>query len=129
VQHSVHRQPRRRGAFLVLQRTRQACFSCPRRLETAIVFSLSWPPVSAVGDSSILPNALQTDENELRSIFGTQPGFRQIKLNRGARGITCFVEFTDVASAMTVHQSQQVSKASHNSNAEHGTQGARLHVQ
>lgn len=56
----------------------------------------------------VLSAHVQTDENELRSIFGTQPGFRQIKLNRGARGITCFVEFSDVASAMAVHQSQQV---------------------
>lgn len=51
---------------------------------------------------------LQTDENEVRNIFNSQPGFRQIKLNRGQRGITCFVEFSDVASAMAVHQSQQV---------------------
>jgi len=48
-----------------------------------------------------------TDEVELRSIFGSQPGFRQIKLNRGARGITCFVEYDDVVNAMAVHQSQQ----------------------
>jgi hypothetical protein len=48
-----------------------------------------------------------TDENEVRNIFNSQPGFRQIKLNRGQRGITCFVEFSDVASAMAVHQSQQ----------------------
>lgn len=48
-----------------------------------------------------------TDENELRQIFGGLAGFRQIKLNRGGRGITCFVEFSDVASAMAVHQSQQ----------------------
>jgi hypothetical protein len=44
----------------------------------------------------------------VRNIFSSQPGFQQIKLNRGQRGITCFVEFSDVASAMAVHQSQQV---------------------
>lgn len=56
---------------------------------------------------------MQTDEAELRSIFGSQPGFRQIKLNRGARGITCFVEYDDVVNAMAVHQSQQVCLRSH----------------
>ena len=36
-------------------------------------------------------------------------GFRQLKLVRGARSITCFVEFADVATAMAVHNSQQAS--------------------
>ena len=35
-------------------------------------------------------------------------GFRQLKLVRGARSITCFVEFSDVTTAMAVHNSQQV---------------------
>lgn len=52
-------------------------------------------------------NGLQTDETELRTMFGSQPGFRQIKLNRGARGLTCFVEYDDVVNAMAVHQAQQ----------------------
>ncbi|KAK9820013.1 hypothetical protein WJX72_005117 [[Myrmecia] bisecta] len=46
-------------------------------------------------------------EVELRGIFSVLPGFRQLKLNRGAKSVTCFVEFSDVASAMAVHQSQQ----------------------
>jgi hypothetical protein len=49
-----------------------------------------------------------TSEDELRALFAHQPGFRQLKLVRGQRSITCFVEFGDVASAMAVHQSQQV---------------------
>lgn len=49
-----------------------------------------------------------TNEDELRGLFVGQPGFRQLKLVRGARSVTCFVEFSDVASAMGVHQSQQV---------------------
>ncbi|BDA43084.1 probable cell wall integrity protein scw1 at C-terminar half [Coccomyxa sp. Obi] len=48
-----------------------------------------------------------TNEDELRGLFVGQPGFRQLKLVRGARSVTCFVEFSDVASAMSVHQSQQ----------------------
>ncbi|KAK9811958.1 hypothetical protein WJX73_003005 [Symbiochloris irregularis] len=46
-------------------------------------------------------------ESELRNIFGTQPGFCQLKLNRGLKSVTCFVEYTDIASAMAVHASQQ----------------------
>ena len=38
-------------------------------------------------------------------------GFRQLKLVRGARSITCFVEFGDVTTAMAVHNSQQVMTA------------------
>lgn len=47
-------------------------------------------------------------ETELRSIFASQPGFCQLKLNRGAKSVTCFVEFVDVPTAMAVHASQQV---------------------
>jgi hypothetical protein len=50
----------------------------------------------------------QAAEAELQQLFGSSPGFQQIKLNRGPRGVTCFVEFTDVASAMAVHQAKQV---------------------
>lgn len=39
-------------------------------------------------------------------------GFRQLKLVRGARSITCFVEFSDVTTAMVVHNSQQVMRPS-----------------
>lgn len=46
-------------------------------------------------------------ETELRSIFASQPGFCQLKLNRGAKSVTCFVEFVDVPTAMAVHASQQ----------------------
>lgn len=49
-----------------------------------------------------------TNEDELRGLFAGQPGFRQLKVVRGARSVTCFVEFSDVATAMAVHQSQQV---------------------
>ena len=47
-------------------------------------------------------------EAELLELFAGSPGFVQIKLNKGMRGVTCFVEFTDVASAMAVHQAKQV---------------------
>ena len=48
-----------------------------------------------------------TSEVELRALFQNQPGFQQLKLNRGGKGPTCFIEFGDVASAMSVHQTQQ----------------------
>ncbi len=47
-------------------------------------------------------------EAELRQLFGTLAGFRQLKLIRGARSVTCFVEFNDLPSAMACHQNQQV---------------------
>ncbi len=47
------------------------------------------------------------NEGELRAIFSPAPGFSQLKMVRSSRNTTCFVEFTDVASAMMVHQSQQ----------------------
>lgn len=46
-------------------------------------------------------------EAELRQLFGTLAGFRQLKLIRGARSVTCFVEFNDLPSAMACHQNQQ----------------------
>lgn len=48
------------------------------------------------------------NEPELRQLFGTLAGFRQLKLIRGARSVTCFVEFADLPSAMACHQNQQV---------------------
>ena len=50
----------------------------------------------------------QVSEQELRSLFGSQPGFTQLKLNRGAGNITCFVEFLDLPTAMACHAGQQV---------------------
>jgi len=48
-------------------------------------------------------------EAELQQLFGGAPGFQQVKMNRGPRGTTCFVEFSDVATAMAAHQQHQVS--------------------
>ncbi|KXZ46573.1 hypothetical protein GPECTOR_42g782 [Gonium pectorale] len=47
------------------------------------------------------------DEKELHAIFSCQPGFKQIKLLRQARHISCFVEFMDTPSATAVHASLQ----------------------
>ncbi|CAD7703351.1 unnamed protein product [Ostreobium quekettii] len=46
-------------------------------------------------------------KQELEALFAHQPGFKQMKLVRAPRCINCFVEFTDLASAMAVHQSLQ----------------------
>ncbi|EIE26934.1 hypothetical protein COCSUDRAFT_12206, partial [Coccomyxa subellipsoidea C-169] len=62
------------------------------------------PPCNTLFIGNLSEN---TNEDELRGLFVGQPGFRQLKLVRGARSVTCFVEFSDVASAMGVHQSQQ----------------------
>ena len=50
----------------------------------------------------------QVIESELQQLFGGAPGFQQVKMNRGPRGTTCFVEFSDVATAMAAHQQHQV---------------------
>ena len=52
-------------------------------------------------------------EAELRTLFGSQPGFTQLKLNRGGGNITCFVEFIDLPTAMACHSGQQVGAACH----------------
>jgi hypothetical protein len=57
------------------------------------------------------PYAAQVDEAELQVLFSSMPGFSQLKVQRGPRGVTCFCEFQDVASAMAVHQQQQVSSS------------------
>ena len=36
-----------------------------------------------------------------------QPGFQQLKLVRGPKGVSCFIEFGDVLTAMAVHDAQQ----------------------
>lgn len=59
-------------------------------------------------------------EAELRGLFAHQPGFLQLKLVRGTRSTSCFVEFADVASAMAVHQSQQVREGAILASSERG---------
>jgi hypothetical protein len=46
-------------------------------------------------------------EDELRAVFGPQPGFQQLKVVRSPRGISAFIEFSDVATATAAHDSQQ----------------------
>ncbi|KAI8464985.1 MAG: hypothetical protein J3K34DRAFT_388206 [Monoraphidium minutum] len=46
-------------------------------------------------------------DTELRALMSSQPGYRQMKLFKGPRSTTAFVEFSDVTSAMMVHQTLQ----------------------
>ncbi|KAG7672028.1 putative Cell wall integrity protein scw1 [Nannochloris sp. 'desiccata'] len=46
-------------------------------------------------------------EDELRAVFGPQPGFQQLKVVRSPRGISAFIEFSDVTTATSAHESQQ----------------------
>jgi hypothetical protein len=55
-----------------------------------------------------LVRCVQANEQELQTLFGAIAGFRQMKLNHGARGITCFVEYEDVLTAMEAHKNLQV---------------------
>ncbi|XP_073144183.1 uncharacterized protein [Henckelia pumila] len=47
------------------------------------------------------------NEEELRVLFGAQPGFKQMKIIRQERHTVCFIEFEDVNSAAHVHHSFQ----------------------
>ena len=46
-------------------------------------------------------------EDELRAVFGPQPGFQQLKVVRSPRGISAFIEFADVSTATSAHETQQ----------------------
>ncbi|XP_024516969.1 cell wall integrity protein scw1 isoform X2 [Selaginella moellendorffii] len=48
-----------------------------------------------------------TSEAELRGLFSSQPGFRQMKVLRQGRSTVCFIEFVDVNTAMAVHTNLQ----------------------
>eukprot|EP00249_Psilotum_nudum_P007051 c20272_g1_i1 orf=522-1514(+) len=48
-----------------------------------------------------------TTEAELRGIFSSRPGFRQMKVLRQGKSTVCFIEFLDVNNAMAVHNSLQ----------------------
>lgn len=41
------------------------------------------------------------------SAINLQPGFLQLKLVRGPKGLSCFIEFNDVATATACHDRQQ----------------------
>ncbi|XP_010545616.1 PREDICTED: U2 small nuclear ribonucleoprotein B'' [Tarenaya hassleriana] len=47
------------------------------------------------------------NEEELRSLFSAQPGFKQMKVLRQERHTVCFIEFEDVNSATNVHHTLQ----------------------
>ncbi|KXZ44988.1 hypothetical protein GPECTOR_60g767 [Gonium pectorale] len=47
------------------------------------------------------------NEKELRMLFASIPGFRQMKLAQDPRGVICFVEFRDLESAAAVHSALQ----------------------
>lgn len=58
---------------------------------------------------SLLPAPLQVSETELRGLFGSQQGFRTLKIAKGPKSTTAFVDFDDVPSSMAVHHALQVS--------------------
>ncbi|KAF6258766.1 hypothetical protein COO60DRAFT_1691111 [Scenedesmus sp. NREL 46B-D3] len=48
-----------------------------------------------------------TSEQELRTLLSSQPGYRQLKMVRGSKSTTAFVEFGDVGTAIMVHSALQ----------------------
>jgi hypothetical protein len=49
----------------------------------------------------------QVSELELLHLLSVQPGYKQMKLVRGPRQVSCFVEFEDTGSATAVHNAYQ----------------------
>ncbi|WCJ28510.1 RNA-binding (RRM/RBD/RNP motifs) family protein [Euphorbia peplus] len=47
------------------------------------------------------------NEDQLRSLFSVQPGFKQMKVLRQERHTVCFIEFDDLNSATNVHRNLQ----------------------
>eukprot|EP00245_Coleochaete_scutata_P018677 TRINITY_DN9848_c0_g1_i3.p1 TRINITY_DN9848_c0_g1~~TRINITY_DN9848_c0_g1_i3.p1 ORF type:complete len:459 (+),score=72.18 TRINITY_DN9848_c0_g1_i3:264-1640(+) len=83
--------------------------SCPSSYLPAMICtpmhnSKDHPPCNTLFIGNL---GMGTNEWEIRSFFGSFPGFRQLKILRSVHGTTCFVEFQDVASAAYVHQSMQ----------------------
>ncbi|KAK9099943.1 hypothetical protein Scep_023373 [Stephania cephalantha] len=62
------------------------------------------PPCNTLFIGNLGENVI---EEELRGLFSGQPGFKQMKILRQERNTVCFIEFDDVSSATTVHQTLQ----------------------
>lgn len=62
------------------------------------------PPCSTLFIGNL---ADSVSETELRGLFGAQPGFKQLKLMKNGRNVTCFCDFDDLQTAMTVHTNMQ----------------------
>ncbi|KAF5836308.1 hypothetical protein DUNSADRAFT_6138 [Dunaliella salina] len=75
--------------------------------------SMGFLPVTNRGDNPpcntlFVGNLSDTvSEVELCQLFSAQAGYRQMKLVRGPKQVSCFVEFDDLISATTVHQALQ----------------------
>lgn len=62
----------------------------------------------------------QVSEQELVGLFSAQPGFVTLKVVRNAKSATAFVDFADLAAAMAVHDTQQVSRHANIIYSRHG---------
>ncbi|KAG0452111.1 hypothetical protein HPP92_025865, partial [Vanilla planifolia] len=59
------------------------------------------PPCNTLFVGNLGENVI---EEELRSLFSIQPGYKQMKILRHERNTVCFIEFDDVASATAARQ-------------------------
>ncbi|XP_043709293.1 cell wall integrity protein scw1 [Telopea speciosissima] len=62
------------------------------------------PPCNTLFIGNLGENVI---ESELRDLFSTQSGFKQMKILRQERNTVCFMEFEDVNSATNVHHKLQ----------------------
>ena len=64
-----------------------------------------------IAEGYLCPAGDTVNEAELRGLFANAAGFRQLKLIRGNKSTTCFVEFSDIPTAMACHAAQQVASS------------------
>ncbi|XP_010550813.1 PREDICTED: cell wall integrity protein scw1-like [Tarenaya hassleriana] len=85
----------------------------PMHAPTPITAPSSYVPVQNIKDNPpcntlFIGNLGENiNEEELRSLFSAQPGYKQMKVLRQERHTVCFIEFEDVNSATNVHHNLQ----------------------
>jgi hypothetical protein len=62
------------------------------------------PPCNTLFVANLNDSVMEPD---LENVFMHLPGFRLVKIVRGPRSVSGFVDFMDIPSAMSAHQSQQ----------------------
>nr|CAD1840257.1 unnamed protein product [Ananas comosus var. bracteatus] len=62
------------------------------------------PPCNTLFIGNLGENVI---EDELRSLFSVQPGYKQMKVLRQERNTVCFIEFDDMNTAAAVHHNLQ----------------------
>lgn len=90
--------------YAVTPVTQVAPAGYPHPVRVSVLNTKDNPPCNTLFIGNLGEN---TNEAELRGVFASQPGFRQMKVLRQGKNTVCFVEMQDVPSAMNVHSALQ----------------------